>query len=831
MEEPLGNLDRGMDVVSSVGYDGATRAERAARRYLALLKGALLDEHYLENEVRLQYVLDCLANGRSPETRVLHDPPRQLRNEFNRLVAARRAGTSNGADGTILPYTEMGRVRLEHLERCLDRIREESVDGDLVECGTLRGGGAIFQRGYLEAYELDDRQVWVADEFSGSAELNLVREGFDRFGLLDARVRFLQGEVSTALADALIEHVALARIETQTYEATRAALEELYGHLAVGGYVIVGDYGLTDARRAVDEFRSQLGVDDPIERVDWASAAWRKLQPDHAARPRVARASPGRHAPLAPALTGGELDLSVVIVFYNMRREAERTLHSLSRAYQREIDELGYEVIVVENGSAEDQRLGAEYVRSFGPEFTYIDLSEEATPSPVRALNHGIKASLGNAIALMIDGAHVLTPRVLRFGTMAMDVYDPALVATQQWYVGPGQQPDTLRQGYDQDYEDRLFAQIDWPADGYRLFDIGHFIGERDWFDGLWESNCIFVPRRLLEQFGSMDESFSMPGGGFANLDLYERIGAAPDVTVASILGEGSFHQAHGGTTTNAPDSDERSVLLASYHEHYSELRGRPFRGPGKPIHFVGSMFDGARRTRARRHTAIELFKRGQRIAADRHPEQPAPIPEDLKLEFTDAFWRSFAWRQTKWLGRSVPKNPTDLVVYQELIATVRPDWIVETNTGGGGRTFFLASVCDLVGHGRVVSIDVEAAPKLPEHPRITYLAGDMVDDAVVEQVRELVGEPARALVLFGLANRQRLMTAFEAYSPLVPVGSYIVLEDTITNGHPVWTGMGPGPAEAIKGILAMHREFASDPTMEKLALTFNPGGFLKRIR
>jgi len=93
-------------------------------------------------------------------------------------------------------------------------------------------------------------------------------------------------------------------------------------------------------------------------------------------------------------------------------------------------------------------------------------------------------------------------------------VVEPAIVVTQQWYVGPGQQPDAMNAGYDQAYEDELFREIEWPLDGYRLFDIGHFIGDRDWFDGLWESNCIFVPRKLLEQYGAFDESFSMPGGG-----------------------------------------------------------------------------------------------------------------------------------------------------------------------------------------------------------------------------------------------------------------------------------------------------------------------------
>ena len=85
----------------------------------------------------------------------------------------------------------------------------------------------------------------------------------------------------------------------------------------------------------------------------------------------------------------------------------------------------------------------------------------------------------------MIDGAHVLTPGVLHFGMAGLATYAPAIVATQQWYVGPGQQGDAMDGGYDQELEDRLFDAIGWPTDGYRLFEIGHFIGDRDWFDGM----------------------------------------------------------------------------------------------------------------------------------------------------------------------------------------------------------------------------------------------------------------------------------------------------------------------------------------------------------
>ena len=155
----------------------------------------------------------------------------------------------------------------------------------------------------------------------------------------------------------------------------------------------------------------------------------------------------------------------------------------------------------------------------------------------------------------MIDGAHVLTPGVLRFGMLGLS----DLCAGGRRNAAVVRRPGPAARGHratatTSAIEDRLFEQIEWPTDGYRLFEIGHFIGDRDWFDGMWESNCIFVPRALLEQVGGMDEGFSMPGGGFVNLDFFERMVSSPGVNLVDILGEGSFHQLHGGTTTNATE-------------------------------------------------------------------------------------------------------------------------------------------------------------------------------------------------------------------------------------------------------------------------------------
>jgi cephalosporin hydroxylase len=207
------------------------------------------------------------------------------------------------------------------------------------------------------------------------------------------------------------------------------------------------------------------------------------------------------------------------------------------------------------------------------------------------------------------------------------------------------------------------------------------------------------------------------------------------------------------------------------------------------------------------------------------------PIPEELGVEFIDAFWRSLAWQKTTWLGETVARPPTDLLAYQELIARVRPQWIVETGTGDGGRAFFLASICDLVGHGQVLAIGPRKAEHRPEHARITYLVANPVQPATAEQVREIVGDPPDALVVLGSrGSKGRMMAEFNHYSPLVRVGSYVVMEETIVNGHPVWPSFGPGPCEAVKTIINTRGDYAPDPDMERYGLTFNPNGFLKRV-
>jgi cephalosporin hydroxylase len=819
------------------------RTARAVRRYLDLLRDALLDEHYLENELRIEHLLEYVNGGRALDIKKLANPVRYMPRALRQLNEERHAGELPGAQigsrrrWQALAYAEFGGVRLDHLEACLETIRREEVGGDLVDVGTGRGGGAIFMRGFLEAHELSGPRVWVADRFEGRdsvksggpsfpPDLNTVREGFARFRLLDDRVLFLQGRPRQTLPGVSAQAIALLRVGSRDPEEVRAALEALYHRVARGGFVVVDAYGAVPCQEAVDIFRSEHRVVDPLERIDWSGGAWRKTTEPDGRKVRGSTRGTVDTVRNTPESTETK-ELGVVVVFHNMRREAARTLHSLSRSYQRGIDDLDYEVIVVENGSVPEQRLGEEFVRSFGPEFRYLDLGDEATPSPAGAINRGIEATAASTLALMIDGAHVLTPGVLDYGMRGLSTYAPAVASAKQWYVGPGQQPEAVAGGYDAELEDRLFAEIDWPTDGYRLFEIGNFIGDRDWFDGDWESNCIFVPRALLEQVGGMDESFSAPGGGFVNLDFFERIVSSPGIAFVTMLGEGSFHQVHGGTTTNLAEPDE---LVRSYGDQYEELRGRRFQVPPQWAHYIGSLTPAACRTKPRRTNSFQLFKDAHVQASDRHPARPVPVPQDLKTEFIDAFWRSGEWHRTSWLGKWTHRPPTDLLVYQELIVRVRPDWIVETRTGTGGRALFLGSICDLIDHGQVLSIDHSSLGSPPEHPRVTYLRGDPTGERTALEARQIVGERARALVILGGAAGPQLVAAFRNYESLVPPGSYVVVEDTILGGSPVWPAFGSRPAAAVEEIV-QEGNFVPDRSLERFALTFNIGGFLKRVR
>ena len=187
--------------------------------------------------------------------------------------------------------------------------------------------------------------------------------------------------------------------------------------------------------------------------------------------------------------------------------------------------------------------------------------------------------------------------------------------------------------------------------------------------------------------------------------------------------------------------------------------------------------------------------------------------------------------RTQRGSGAQALKNPLDLWVYQEIMAETRPELIVETGTYRGGSALFLASMCNLLGHGEVVSIDVEPlGDDYPQHPRLTYLGGrSSTDPGVVDEVRERADGCNTLVILDSDHSQPHVEAELAAYAPLVPVGCYVIVEDS--NIGRIRKDLLPGPLEAIETFLAATDEFEIDREREKFLVTFNPSGYLRRVR
>lgn len=214
-----------------------------------------------------------------------------------------------------------------------------------------------------------------------------------------------------------------------------------------------------------------------------------------------------------------------------------------------------------------------------------------------------------------------------------------------------------------------------------------------------------------------------------------------------------------------------------------------------------------------------------------------APPPADAESsEIVNRFHSLFyysgddTWGNSTWLGVTAFKCPLDLWIYQELLVRTRPDVIVECGTSYGGGAYFLASICDLLGSGRIITIDNEDREDRPRHPRITYLAGSSLAPETITAVRESIGDDETAMVILDSDHaRDHVLRELRAYAPLVKQGHYLIVEDTNVNGHPVCPEFGPGPMEAVEKFLAEEGTFVIDSSCEKFFVTFNPRGFLRR--
>jgi cephalosporin hydroxylase len=188
-----------------------------------------------------------------------------------------------------------------------------------------------------------------------------------------------------------------------------------------------------------------------------------------------------------------------------------------------------------------------------------------------------------------------------------------------------------------------------------------------------------------------------------------------------------------------------------------------------------------------------------------------------------------------RWMGAEALKNPLDAWIYQEILYEVRPEVIVEIGSYSGGSTLYFANLLDLLGTGIVVSVDRDRSRFDISHPRIRMVTGDSSSPDVVEQVRRLSDGKTCLVVHDGDHRKEKVLEDLEIYSRFVTAGSYLIVEDGIIDLFRPRDGIGEfysGPLPAIDEFLARHRrEFAVDRERERYVITYNPRGFLRRVR
>jgi cephalosporin hydroxylase len=520
----------------------------------------------------------------------------------------------------------------------------------------------------------------------------------------------------------------------------------------------------------------------------------------------------------------GPPELSILVNFYNMAREAERTLTSLSRSYQRGIDDLAYEVICIDNGSAPP--LDPDWIAGFGPEFTLFR-PEHPRPSPCPAINAAAQTARGQHLAVMIDGAHVLTPGAMAEALRHLRCNPPAVVALRHWFIG-GDQRWLSASGYAREQEDVLFDRIGWPTDGYKLYRIGAPIGEspNSWFDGLSESNCLFMPASVWRAIGGFDEAFVQPGGGLANLDLLRRAAAAAPDAVVCLIGEATFHQYHGGTTTNIDDA-EKDIRVARYDQEYAKLRGKPF----EPLGFQEFRLAG-------RIPDVFAYNIGQRPMYPARlgvTEKVRPASLQTRLDYAGDSYLPGAYAElglheaTRWAGEPVGIGSADLIALQELIHAIRPTAIV-TTSANPALLGFVDSMCQLAELGATPIILASEAPVEGAPHRVNRIEGSPWAAETLPRIDLRIADAEEVLVLFEAPDEPGApFEALRAYAGFVSYGSYIVYLNTAL-GQPYLGYSNRWPMKAIRTLTEGGVRYAVDRSFSHAMASTCPNGYIQRV-
>ena len=206
---------------------------------------------------------------------------------------------------------------------------------------------------------------------------------------------------------------------------------------------------------------------------------------------------------------------------------------------------------------------------------------------------------------------------------------------------------------------------------------------------------------------------------------------------------------------------------------------------------------------------------------------------KEIVDKFSNLYYDSPAtWRNTYWMGIQTFKCPMDLWIYQEIICGVEPDIIIESGTYKGGSALYMAILCDYMKRGQIKTIDTFQQEGRPVHPRIEYIHGSSASEETLRRVKEKIKPSDKVLVILDSDHsKDHVLKEMVLYAPLVTVGSYMIVEDSNLNNNPVSAKFGPGPMEALREFLKTDTRFEIDKNCEKFLMTFNPSGYLKKVR
>lgn len=213
-------------------------------------------------------------------------------------------------------------------------------------------------------------------------------------------------------------------------------------------------------------------------------------------------------------------------------------------------------------------------------------------------------------------------------------------------------------------------------------------------------------------------------------------------------------------------------------------------------------------------------------------PKKQQQIVDQFHKMFYDANLLGKSWNDSYFLGVEINKCPFDFFVYQEILYDIKPDIIIETGTKFGGSAYFLAVLCNELKKGKVITVDTVDQKNKPKHKRIKYLIGSSTDEKIITNIKRDIKKGNKVLIILDSDHSaDHVYNELMIYSQFVTKGSYIIVEDTNVYGHPVYKEHGPGPMEALEKFMKRNSKFISDKSREKFYLTFNPNGYLKRIK